>query len=495
MPSSIGNMARPLVIARSFGPSPGIASVRPMRLQVVAMAMSSLVAASALANPTGPQVLGGSATIATAGSVMTVTSPGGAMIDWKGFSVAPGETLRFVQPDGSTVVNRVTNGSLGIEGRVEASGRVLFLQGGSVSGAGVGGDLGVMTAAALRTSSLAPPTGVQARDLASRAAQALKHGQAFVIGPRGTALTTDRNSNVLLAAGRGAELGDRRLPFVRVVVVAATDKPLDLDALVAARPNGIFNALFLSAGPASSHMLQGESGTLVATIGSTVEAPAPDARQTTVPEPVAIELRVASLAALPEERALMAELAPVEERAGAPVIRVPAPVEDRVIVVWAAPVEDRAATAVVRAAAPVEERLLIAIVREPATVEERVALQVAKSAAPVEPRMHLALARDGSTGASREATAPAFTRTGLAAAPLASFRPDIVQAQQLLMKEAALASGDDSPARVAQAAVEKVAVPAAAAVVAPSEQPIRLAGIQRRMPRIMIDYRGAVFHM
>jgi hypothetical protein len=30
---------------------------------------------------------------------------------------------------------------------------------------------------------------------------------------------------------------------------------------------------------------------------------------------------------------------------------------------------------------------------------------------------------------------------------------------------------------------------------APTEQPVRLAAIQRRLPRILIDYRGAVFHM
>lgn len=83
----------------------------------------------------------------------------------------------------------------------------------------------------------------------------------------------------------------------------------------------------------------------------------------------------------------------------------------------------------------------------------------------------------------------------MASASLASFRQDIVQAQQLLMKEVALASGDDSSARVAQAAVEKVAVPAAAAVVALSEQRVRLAAIQRGMPRMMIDYRGGVSHV
>lgn len=118
---------------------------------------------------------------------------------------------------------------------------------------------------------------------------------------------------------------------------------------------------------------------------------------------------------------------------------------------------------------------------------------MAKAAGPGEPRVHLAPARDGGAGASREAVAPAFTRTGLASASLASFRQDIVQAQQLLMKEVARASGDDSSARVAQAAVEKVAVPAAAAVVALSEQRVRLAAIQRGMPRMMIDYRGGCF--
>ncbi|MBM3346397.1 MAG: filamentous hemagglutinin N-terminal domain-containing protein, partial [Betaproteobacteria bacterium] len=68
---------------------------------------------------------------------MTVTSPQGAVIDWQSFAVGVGETVRFVQPKGSTVINRVNGGAMAINGSVQTSGRVLFLQHGSVSGASV----------------------------------------------------------------------------------------------------------------------------------------------------------------------------------------------------------------------------------------------------------------------------------------------------------------------------------------------------------------------
>lgn len=381
--------------------------------------------------------------------------------------------------------------------------RALFLHGGSVSGSGVSGDLGVMTAAALRTSLLAPPTGVHARDLASRAAQALKQRHAFLIGPRGTTLTTDHNSNVMLSPGRGAELGDRRLPFVRVLVVAPADKPLDLDALVAARPNGIFNALFLPPVPASSIRQQGESGTAMAAIGVPGGAPALPglpSLQLAAPEPVVIELRVATLADAPKERALMAELAPVEDRAAAAVVREPAPaedrvivvwaapVEDRVIVVWAAPVEDRVAALVLRPEVPVEERLAVAILRDPAPVEERLGLQLALPSAPGSDGKQVAMLGEVAPENSRAGAEAVFTRVAYAASPPS--RPDVAQVQQSLLKQPSPMSGEK--ARVTQPALEKVAATSSTAT---PEQPVRLAAIQRRMPRILIDYRGGVFHM
>ncbi len=330
--------------------------------------------------------------------------------------------------------------------------RALFLHGGSVSGSGVSGDLGVMTAAALRTSLLAPPTGVHARDLASRAAQALKQRHAFLIGPRGTTLTTDHNSNVMLSPGRGAELGDRRLPFVRVLVVAPADKPLDLDALVAARPNGIFNALFLPPVPVSSIRQQGESGTAMAAIGVPGGAPALPSLpslpslQLAAPEPVVIELRVATLADAPKERALMAELAPVEDRAAA------------------------------------------AVVREPAPVEDRVGLQLALPSAPGADGKQVAMLGEVAPENSRAGAEAVFTRVAYAASPPS--RPDVAQVQQSLLKQPSPMSGEK--ARVTQHALEKVAATSSTAT---PEQPVRLAAIQRRMPRILIDYRGGVFHM
>ncbi len=82
------------------------------------------------ANPTGGNVIAGSATIAHQGSTTTISQGSDrAIINWRDFSVGAGDLTRFLQPGAnSATLNRVTGGNpTEILGRIEANGSVYVL--------------------------------------------------------------------------------------------------------------------------------------------------------------------------------------------------------------------------------------------------------------------------------------------------------------------------------------------------------------------------------
>ena len=107
---------------------------------VMAWAVAAAFACSAQANPTGPTLINGSALTSNpnASTLQIVNTPG-TIINWQGFSIAGGETTRFVQLNAaSAVLNRVVGGiPSDILGRLESNGRVFLINpNGIVFGAG-----------------------------------------------------------------------------------------------------------------------------------------------------------------------------------------------------------------------------------------------------------------------------------------------------------------------------------------------------------------------
>ena len=72
-----------------------------------------VLAAPALALPNGPTVVTGGAHVNSQGSTMQIIQNSSqAIINWNGFSIAPGELVQFIQSGANAaVLNRVT-GSL-----------------------------------------------------------------------------------------------------------------------------------------------------------------------------------------------------------------------------------------------------------------------------------------------------------------------------------------------------------------------------------------------
>jgi hypothetical protein len=233
-------------------------------------------------------------------------------------------------------------------------------------------------------------------DATVRNGQVLNNGRVFLIGAERS--TLGKAGAILLAPGRAAELGDLRVPFVRVYVTAPTGTALDVDRLVSQRPAiGMFNALFTPV-PAR----RGDTGaTAIASVSAPVapsivivHAPA----STTAPAmPVAaiasapVAERSVALLPLPpaqvEERVVIAYVAPVEDKSGNSASIPPASVEERSFYAFVVPVEEKSGLVASIPPAAVEDRSFIAFMP---TVEERSALLASIPPATVEDRSFLA---------------------------------------------------------------------------------------------------------
>ncbi|MFZ9399849.1 MAG: YDG domain-containing protein, partial [Opitutales bacterium] len=127
-----------------------------MKARRSSLALAFLLAASHLAGadlPTGASVTAGAAAISTQGTAMTVNqSTAKAVINWQGFSVGAGHSVRFQQPDASSVVlNRVTGSEASvISGALSANGNVFLVNpNGVLFNAGAQVDVGGLVASTL----------------------------------------------------------------------------------------------------------------------------------------------------------------------------------------------------------------------------------------------------------------------------------------------------------------------------------------------------------
>ncbi|MBR8656315.1 filamentous hemagglutinin N-terminal domain-containing protein, partial [Achromobacter sp. Marseille-Q0513] len=120
-------------------------------LSTLAMVIGSLVSGAAHANPTGGNVVAGSATINNRGNgTLDINqSSGKAIINWKEFSIGANETVNFRQPGSNSVtLNRVVgNDPSAIFGRLNANGTVMLVNpNGVVFGKGARVDVGGLVA-------------------------------------------------------------------------------------------------------------------------------------------------------------------------------------------------------------------------------------------------------------------------------------------------------------------------------------------------------------
>lgn len=100
-----------------------------MKATLIALGLCG-AACAVLANPTGPTTVSGATLLSNpSSSVLQIVNTPGSIINWSGFSIAAGETTRFVQDSASSaVLNRVTGTSRSdILGTLQSNGRVFLI--------------------------------------------------------------------------------------------------------------------------------------------------------------------------------------------------------------------------------------------------------------------------------------------------------------------------------------------------------------------------------
>ncbi len=226
-----------------------------------------LSSATALALPSGQQVVNGNATFSTQGNSLTITNTPNTIINWQSFSILGNEAVLFSQQSSSSsVLNRITGQNPSyILGLLQSNGRVFLInpngiffgQGSQVNVSGlIVSTLGIsnkdflagnynFTAGATsgpiqNQGNITTPSG----------------GIVYLIGPslENSGIITTPNGQVLLAAGHSVQLVDSSNPDIAVVVSADGDSAVNLGQIIAQSGKvGIYGGLITQSGIVSAN--------------------------------------------------------------------------------------------------------------------------------------------------------------------------------------------------------------------------------------------------
>lgn len=185
------------------------------------VALGTLLAATAAqAAGTGFHVVDGSATIATSDGTTTVTqTTQGVRIDWQTLGVAPGEILKFTQPNTSAVALNVVKGGVPteIQGQLQANGNVFILNpNGVLVGAGAQVSVGGFLASTADVGSFNTATGALVLVNHDSTAEVRNEGSIVVTQGGVVALVGNKvvNTGTIVAPGGGIYLlGGGRVEF------------------------------------------------------------------------------------------------------------------------------------------------------------------------------------------------------------------------------------------------------------------------------------------
>ncbi|HEX7436970.1 MAG TPA: filamentous hemagglutinin N-terminal domain-containing protein, partial [Caldimonas sp.] len=170
------------------------------------------MAGPAFALPTGATVVAGQATVQTPSPTLQVITQGSdkAIIDWRSFSIAAGEKVRFYQPSSTSVtLNRVTGyDPSSILGQMQSNGRIFLLNPqGVVFGAGARIDVGGLVASSLSLSNadfLASRYSLSSVDAAARQTRGAVRNDGAISAPGGTVVLAGpsvTNTGTIIANG------------------------------------------------------------------------------------------------------------------------------------------------------------------------------------------------------------------------------------------------------------------------------------------------------
>ncbi len=258
-----------------------------LKPKLISVAVAScFVAGAAFANPTGPSVVNGNATIVQNGNLLQITNSANAILNWQSFSIGSNEITRFVQQSASSaVLNRVvTQNPSTILGALQSNGRVFIVNpNGILFGAGAQVDVAGLVASTLNLSDsdfLAGRmrfagglgTGVVNQGNITTGAG----GNVYLVGSAVTnnGIITSPQGEVILAAGSSVELVNPGTPNLRVEIAALDHEARNLGQIISdAGRIGIYAGLINNSGTirADSAVAEGGSILLKATKSVTLE--------------------------------------------------------------------------------------------------------------------------------------------------------------------------------------------------------------------------------
>jgi filamentous hemagglutinin family protein len=261
----------------SWSNLPTLRVVQRLRQLVAAVAACTL-AANAIANPTGAQVVAGQVGIVSSSNQLLITNSPGAIINWQSFSVLPGELTRFIQQGASSsVLNRIIGQDpTQILGALQSNGKVFLINpNGILFGKGSQLSVNGLVASSLNLSDADFLAGKLKFSAAGKAGNVSNQGaittpsggQVYLIAPNVTneGLITSPGGDVVLAAGQSVDLADSNEPDVRVVISAPGNQALNVGKVVAESGHiGIYGALVNQMGFVSANSAAvGENGKIV----------------------------------------------------------------------------------------------------------------------------------------------------------------------------------------------------------------------------------------
>jgi filamentous hemagglutinin family protein len=260
----------------------------PLGRTLAAVAVSSCFAApAALANPTGANVVSGTAAIHQAGNLLQITNSPNAIINWQSFSIGANEITRFLQQSpASAVLNRVTTQNPSqILGTLQSNGRVFLINpNGILFGAGSQVDVAGLVASTLNLSDQDFLAGrmrftdglgksvVNDGSIATGAG-----GSVYLIGSAVTnsGIIHSPQGEVVLAAGNSVELVSPGTPNLRVEIAATDNEARNLGQIISdAGRIGIYAGLINNSGTIRADSAVSEGGRILlkASKNATLEA-------------------------------------------------------------------------------------------------------------------------------------------------------------------------------------------------------------------------------
>ncbi len=247
--------------------------------KVLAIAVASCFAGDvALANPTGPAVAQGQASIATQGNTLTVTNSPGAVINWQGFSIAGNEITRFIQQSqSSSVLNRVVGvNPSAILGTLQSNGRVFLINPNGITvGPGANIDVAGFLASTLNLSDSDFIAGRMRFTETPGAGSVVNQGtittatggMVYLVGQdvKNSGIIRSPQGEIMLAAGKSVELVDAQTPEVRVQITAPENQALNVGQLIADGGRiGMYGTLVQNSGVVNANTaVMGENGKIV----------------------------------------------------------------------------------------------------------------------------------------------------------------------------------------------------------------------------------------